>query len=280
MPATALPARYLGALRRYRYGPGVFKIDYALDGPIPWRAAECSRAATVHVGGTLEEIALSERTVWRGGHAERPFVLLVQSSLFDPSRAPAGRHTAWAYCHVPNGSTVDMTAAIEKQIERFAPGFRERILARHTMHAKAMEQYNPNYVGGDINSGVQDLFQQFTRPAMRLIPYSTPNPRFISARLPHLQAEACMACAAIWLRRRPCVGRRQASDGGQASKVRPGERALTAASDDGRIATSSLMHTPSVEGPPCATDNSQTISHRTRDHLGARANLHFCEDPL
>ena len=171
-----LPARYLGALRRYRYGPGVFKIDYALDGPIPWRAAECSRAATVHVGGTLEEIALSERTVWRGGHAEQPFVLLVQASLFDPSRAPAGRHTAWAYCHVPNGSTVDMTSSIEKQIERFAPGFRERILARHAIHAQAMEQYNPNYVGGDINGGVQDLFQQFTRPAIRVIPYSTPNP--------------------------------------------------------------------------------------------------------
>ncbi len=171
-----LPARYLGALRRYRYGPGVFKIDYALDGPIPWRAAECSRAATVHVGGTLEEIALSERTVWRGGHAERPFVLLVQASLFDPSRAPAGRHTAWAYCHVPNGSTVDMTAPIEKQIERFAPGFRERILARHTTHAQAMEQYNPNYVGGDINGGVQDLFQQFTRPTLRLTSYATPDP--------------------------------------------------------------------------------------------------------
>ena len=171
-----LPARYLRALQRYRYGPGVFKIDYALDGPIPWRAAECSRAATVHVGGTLEEIALSERTVWRGGHAERPFVLLVQASLFDPSRAPAGRHTAWAYCHVPNGSTVDMTAAIEQQIERFAPGFSDRILARHTTHAQAMEQYNPNYVGGDINGGVQDLFQQFTRPTLRLTSYSTPDP--------------------------------------------------------------------------------------------------------
>jgi phytoene dehydrogenase-like protein len=132
------------------------------------------RAATVHVGGTLEEIAASERAVWRGEHPVRPFVLLAQQSLFDPTRAPAGKQVAWAYCHVPNGSTVDMTEDIERQVERFAPGFRDRILARSTRHAAAMEAYNPNYVGGDINGGVQDLFQHFTRPSLSLTPYRTP----------------------------------------------------------------------------------------------------------
>lgn len=173
----ALPSGYRRTLSRYRYGPGVFKLDYALDGPIPWRNPAVGRGGTVHVGGTLAEIAASEQDAWRGRHAERPFVLVVQPSLFDSSRAPAGKHTAWAYCHVPNGSTVDMTAAIEGQIERFAPGFRDRMLARHAMNAAQMEQYNPNYVGGDINSGVQDIFQHFTRPAVRLSPYTTPNPR-------------------------------------------------------------------------------------------------------
>jgi phytoene dehydrogenase-like protein len=173
----ALPAGYRRALSRYRYGPGVFKLDYALDGPVPWRNPVVNRGGTVHVGGTLDEIAASEQDAWQGRHAERPFVLVVQPSLFDLSRAPAGQHVLWAYCHVPNGSTVDMTAAIEGQIERFAPGFRDRILARHAMNAMQMEQYNPNYVGGDINSGVQDLFQHFTRPAVRISPYTTPNPR-------------------------------------------------------------------------------------------------------
>ncbi len=173
----ALPPGYRRTLSRYRYGPGVFKLDYALDGPVPWRNPAVGRGGTVHVGGTLAEIAASERDAWQGRHAERPFVLVVQPSLCDPSRAPAGRHVLWAYCHVPNGSTVDMTAAIEGQIERFAPGFRDCILARHAMNAAQMEQYNPNYVGGDINSGVQDLFQHFTRPAVRLSPYTTPNPR-------------------------------------------------------------------------------------------------------
>jgi phytoene dehydrogenase-like protein len=172
----ALPAGYRRTLGRYRYGPGVFKLDYALDGPIPWSNPAVGRGGTVHVGGTLAEIAASEQDAWQGRHAERPFVLVVQPSLFDPSRAPAGKHTVWAYCHVPNGSTVDMTAAIEGQIERFAPGFRDCILARHAMNAAQMEQYNPNYVGGDINSGVQDLFQHFTRPAVRVSPYTTPNP--------------------------------------------------------------------------------------------------------
>ena len=173
----ALPAGYRRTLKRYRYGPGVFKLDYALDGPVPWLNTAVGRGGTVHVGGTLDEIAASEQDAWQGRHSQRPFVLAVQPSQFDPSRAPAGKHIFWAYCHVPNGSTVDMTAAIEGQIERFAPGFRDRILARHAMNAAQMEQYNPNYVGGDINSGVQDLFQHFTRPAVRISPYTTPNPR-------------------------------------------------------------------------------------------------------
>jgi phytoene dehydrogenase-like protein len=169
-----LPNRYRRALTSYRYGPGVFKLDFALDGPIPWRAAECVHAATVHVGATLEEVASAERAVWRGEHPERPFILLAQQSLFDPTRAPEGKHTAWAYCHVPHGSTVDMTDRIEAQIERFAPGFRDRILARGGMTPVEMERYNPNCVGGDINGGVQDLWQLFTRPTFRLVPYSTP----------------------------------------------------------------------------------------------------------
>jgi phytoene dehydrogenase-like protein len=172
-----LPAGYKRQLRRYRYGPGVFKIDFALDGPIPWRAPECGLAATVHLGGTLEEIAAGERAVWAGRHPARPFVLLAQPSLFDLSRAPAGQHTAWAYCHVPHGSTHDMTSRIEQQIERFAPGFRDRILARHIMPPAAMHRYNANYIGGDINGGVQDLWQLFTRPVPRRSPYTTPNGR-------------------------------------------------------------------------------------------------------
>jgi phytoene dehydrogenase-like protein len=169
-----LPAGYRRALARYRYGPGVFKADYALDGPIPWRAKECLRAGTVHVGGTMEEIAAAEAAPWRGEHPERPLVLVAQQSLFDPARAPAGKHTVWAYCHVPHGSAQDMTDRIEAQLERFAPGFRDRILARHTFTAAEMEAYNPNYVGGDINAGIQDLRQLFTRPVARLDPYTTP----------------------------------------------------------------------------------------------------------
>lgn len=168
------PAGYRRQLEGYRYGPGVFKIDYALSQPIPWRAKDCARAATVHVGGTLEDIAQSEAEAWQGRHSARPFTLLVQPTRFDPTRAPEGKHIAWAYCHVPHGSTQDMTAAIEDQIERFAPGFRDCILARHTRDTLAMEAYNPNYVGGDINGGVQDLRQLFTRPTLRRVPYSTP----------------------------------------------------------------------------------------------------------
>lgn len=166
-----LPARYRARLARFRYGPGVFKVDYALNAPIPWRAPECARAATVHVGGALEEIAASERAPWKNEVAARPFVLLVQHTLFDPSRAPEGRHTAWAYCHVPNGCEVDMTRAIEDQIERFAPGFRDCVIARATRRPAQMEASNPNYVGGDMMGGAGDALQVFTRPLLTLRPY-------------------------------------------------------------------------------------------------------------
>jgi phytoene dehydrogenase-like protein len=168
------PATYRRKLERYRYGPGVFKLDWALDGSIPWKAVECSRAATVHVGGTLSEIASSEAVVWKNEPPEKPFVLVVQQSLFDDTRAPQGKHTAWAYCHVPNECTFNMTDRIEAQIERFAPGFRDRILARHVLSPRDFEDYNWNLIGGDINGGTQDLGQLFTRPTLQLNPYSTP----------------------------------------------------------------------------------------------------------
>jgi phytoene dehydrogenase-like protein len=167
-------ALYRHALKRYRYGPGVFKVDFALDGPIPWRAQECLRAGTVHLGATLDEICAGEAAVWRGEHPERPFILLAQQSLFDRTRAPAGKHTVWAYCHVPNGSSFDMSGRIEDQIERFAPGFRERILAKNAMGPADLERINANLVGGDINGGVMDIRQLFTRPVPRPNPYSTP----------------------------------------------------------------------------------------------------------
>jgi phytoene dehydrogenase-like protein len=169
-----LPRRYERRLRSFRHGPGAFKLDWALDGPIPWRAEECRRAGTVHLGGTLDEIAHSEWAAWTGRPAERPFVLLVQQTLFDPTRAPAGRHTAWAYCHVPNGSTVDMTERIEAQVERFAPGFGELVLARHATGPAQFQGRNRNLVGGDLNGGAMDLGQLFFRPAPRLVPYRTP----------------------------------------------------------------------------------------------------------
>jgi len=164
---------YKGQLKRYRYGMGVFKIDWALDGPIPFTATECRQAGTVHLGNTFEEIALEEQLTSEGIHPEKPFVLLVQQSLFDPSRAPKRKHTAWAYCHVPNGSRVDMTTKIENQVERFAPGFKKRIIGRHVMNTVQMEKYNPNYIGGDIVGGIMDLRQLFTRPGLRLSPYKT-----------------------------------------------------------------------------------------------------------
>ena len=168
------PAGYRRQLERYQYGPGVCKVDLALDGPIPWRDEAAARAGTVHVGGTFEEVARAEAEVWQGKHPVKPFVLVAQQSLFDLSRAPAGKHTVWAYSHVPNGSTVDLSLAIESQIERFAPGFRDRILAKRVQTAAQMALYNPNYVGGDINGGVQNLRQLFTRPGLRLNPYTTP----------------------------------------------------------------------------------------------------------
>jgi len=169
--------RYRRALERFRYGPGVFKVDYALREPVPWAADECRRAGTVHVGGTAAELAASEAQVGAGATPSRPYVLVAQQSLFDPARAPAGAHTLWAYCHVPNGSAVDMTDAIERQIERFAPGFRDVVAARHSIGPAQVEAKNPNYVGGDINGGLADLRQLLARPALRPAPHATPDPR-------------------------------------------------------------------------------------------------------
>jgi phytoene dehydrogenase-like protein len=172
----ALSSSYRRQLARFRYGPGVFKIDYALSGPIPWRAAACHEAATVHVGGTLEEIARSEADASATRISNAPFVLVAQQSVFDGTRAPAGLQTGWAYCHVPNGSQVDMTERIEHQIERFAPGFREVILARHVMTPSALEAHNPNLVGGDIGGGGNMIGQFLLRPVARWNPYATSHP--------------------------------------------------------------------------------------------------------
>lgn len=164
---------YRWQLERYRYGMGVCKVDWALDGPTPFTAGVCRNAGTVHLGNTFAEVAEAESAIWKGRHPEKPFVLFAQQSLLDSSRAPAGKHTAWGYCHVPSGSDVDMTERIENQVERFAPGFRERIIGRSTLTALQIEMYNPNYIGGDINGGVNDLAQIFTRPALRWSPYKT-----------------------------------------------------------------------------------------------------------
>jgi phytoene dehydrogenase-like protein len=174
LTGSALPSGYRRRLSRYRYGPGVFKLDLAIEGAIPWADPRCARAATVHLGGSFEEIAAGERAVWAGEHPERPFVLLAQAGLFDASRAPEGRQAVWAYCHVPHGSTRDCTSEIELQIERFAPGFRERILARHASTTADLEARNPNLVGGDLAGGVTDLRQILARPTVGPTPYATP----------------------------------------------------------------------------------------------------------
>lgn len=166
-------SRYHSQLSKYQYGMGVFKMDFALDGPVPWKAREVADAGTVHLGSTFDEIALSERQTWSGKHAEKPYVLVAQQSVVDSSRAPQGKHTLWAYCHVPNGSTVDMSDAIEIQIERYAPGFRQRILKKHVFNTQQMNAYNPNYIGGDINGGAITPSQLFTRPVLKASPYRT-----------------------------------------------------------------------------------------------------------
>ena len=171
-----MPSSYKEKLSRYRYGPGVFKVDYALSSPIPWRSAECARAGTVHLGGTFDEIARAERQTWEGKLTERPFVLLAQQSLFDPTRAPTGKHVVWAYCHVPHGSTADASALIEAQIERFAPGFRDCILGRAIRNCADIERTNPNCVGGDVNGGAATLRQLVVRPVFSPNPYRTPIP--------------------------------------------------------------------------------------------------------
>lgn len=175
---TRLPARYRRQLERYRYGPGAFKIDWALSDPVPWRNRRCAEAPVLHLGGSYREILDSERAPWEGTDVERPFVLFVQPSLFDTDRAPAGSHVGWAYCHVPHGATADMTSAIEAQVERFAPGFRDTILHRHVMTTADLEAHNPNIIGGDINSGAQHLRQLFFRPVPRWNPYQTPVREF------------------------------------------------------------------------------------------------------
>ncbi|HEY7479417.1 MAG TPA: NAD(P)/FAD-dependent oxidoreductase [Gemmatimonadales bacterium] len=174
LAAGKLPGGYARSLERYRYGSAAFKLDWALDGPVPWTAAECARAATVHLAGTLDQVVASEAAHARGTVHQRPFVLFVQPTLFDPSRAPPGRHTAWAYCHVPNGSAEDVSERIERQVERFAPGFRERVLARSVLTPADFERRNPNYIGGEINGGAMDLRQVFARPVARPTPYRTP----------------------------------------------------------------------------------------------------------
>ncbi|MDB4948334.1 MAG: phytoene dehydrogenase family FAD-dependent oxidoreductase [Gemmatimonadetes bacterium] len=171
-----LRGRYRRALERYRYGPGVFKVDWALGGPIPWQDPACTRAGTVHVVGGFADLLRSEAHPWNGLHSDRPFILLGQPTLFDPTRAPEGRHIAWGYCHVPNGSGVDMTERIEAQVERFAPGFRDLILARSSMGPATLHRHDANLVGGDINGGAANLGQLFFRPALRLDPYATPIP--------------------------------------------------------------------------------------------------------
>jgi phytoene dehydrogenase-like protein len=169
-----LPDRYRRQLEDFRYGPGAFKVDWILSEPVPWKNPRCRDTPVLHLAGSYQEVLASESAPWRGVDAEHPFVLFVQPSLFDDSRAPAGRHIGWAYCHVPHASTTDYTDAIERQVERFAPGFRDTIIERHVMSPAALEAHNQNMVGGDINAGAQDLRQLFLRPVPRWNPYTTP----------------------------------------------------------------------------------------------------------
>lgn len=173
--ARQLPARYRRQLERYRYGPGAYKIDWALSGPVPWRNARSTESAVLHLAGSYDDVLASERAAWDGVDAARPFVLFVQPALFDRTRAPDDGHVAWAYCHVPNGSTNDMTAAVEAQVERFAPGFRDLILSRSVMNPAELQAHNGNLIGGDINAGAQHLMQLFFRPAPRWNPYEIPG---------------------------------------------------------------------------------------------------------
>ncbi len=175
LAGAALPIRYRRAIGRFRYGPGVCKVDWALSGPVPWSAEVCRRAGTVHLGGTFAEVASSEADVNAGRHPDRPYCIIVQAGVADPTRAPAGQHTLWGYCHVPSGSTVDMTGAIEAQIERFAPGFADLVVARSTLTAADEERLNPNYVGGDIAGGASSLAQTVFRPTIQWNPYRTPR---------------------------------------------------------------------------------------------------------
>lgn len=170
-----LPSRYKKSLQNYQYGPGSFKVDWALTEPVPWENEDCKKAGTLHLGGTFEEIAEAEQAVWEGKHHDKPYILLSQPSLFDDTRAPEGKHTLWAYCHVPNGSEKDMTEVIENQIERFAPGFKETIISKSTMNTKQFESYNANYLGGDINGGAQFFNQLFGRPVLKWDPYKIPE---------------------------------------------------------------------------------------------------------
>jgi len=172
-----LPKGYVRRLQKYDYGMGTFKIDYALSEAIPWKDKRCLEASTVHLGGTLEEIAISEKAAWNGKYHNKPYVILAQQSQFDATRSPKGQHTCWAYCHVPFGSNRDMSAEIENQIERFAPGFKDIILAKSSITANAFQKYNLNYVGGAVTGGAADITQLFTRPVARFDPYSTPNPK-------------------------------------------------------------------------------------------------------
>ena len=179
LPGARLPERMRRRLAAQRHGPAVFKLDYALREPIPWRAPVCREAGTVHLGGTLDEIAAGERAVARGEIPERPFVLVAQQSLFDATRAPAGQHTAWAYCHLPLGCPADMTARIEAQLERFAPGFRDCVLARHASTPAALEAHNLNLVGGDISGGASDLWSLAARPRLSANPYRLGNQLYL-----------------------------------------------------------------------------------------------------